>query len=101
MAQANRTDHPMTDGHSLQQTTATYRDVQQALSKQTDTILAQIPLSQVLLYQPVDGQGARICVSVEPGKTSEVPNSVQVKLGRRNVTIPIEVNDDYEPIRAL
>lgn len=79
---------------------ADYSDIRRALDRHGAEILKQIPLKKVQLSQPVDGAGARICVSVEPGEEQKVPQSIVIRIGGRNVSIRIEALGDYETVKA-
>lgn len=74
---------------------ANYGDVQRALTRHAAEILEMIPLDKVQLSQPIDADKACICVSVEPGEEHRVPDLIVLKIGRKIVSIPIEVRDDY------
>ena len=79
---------------------ANYTDIQRALTRHGAEILEQIPLDKIQLSQPIDGQGARICVSVEAGQEHRVPELIVIRIGRKNVAIPIEALGDYETVKA-
>jgi hypothetical protein len=80
---------------------ATYADLQRAMSERTEDILEAVAIRQVQLSIPLDDAGPRICVSVMPADVAKVPGVVHLKLGRRQIDIPIEVRDDYETFEAL
>ena len=79
---------------------ANYSDIQRALTQHGAEILEQIPLDKVQLSQPIDGAGARICASVEGGEEHKVPESIVIRIGKKNVSIPIEALGNYETIKA-
>jgi len=79
---------------------ATNADIRRALTKYGADILKQIPVDQCELSQPVDRSGARIQVSVRAGEEAKVPNFVELKIGRKVISIPIETNTDYQVTKA-
>jgi hypothetical protein len=79
---------------------ANYLDVQRALQEQAPAILGQIPVSPVQLSLPLDGRGARICVSVKVGERGHIPPHVDVELDGRRVKIPVEAVTDYQEYQA-
>ena len=79
---------------------ASHRDVERALTEHGAEILEQIPLTKVQLSQPIDGAGALICASVEAGEEDKVPDSIELKIGRRKVSVPIETLGDYQSMKA-
>ncbi|HNP64307.1 MAG TPA: hypothetical protein PKH39_10265 [Woeseiaceae bacterium] len=79
---------------------ATNADIRRALTKYGADILKQIPVEQIELSQPVDSLGARILVSVHVGEEEKVPSFVELKIGRKLVSIPIETDTDYQVTKA-
>lgn len=79
---------------------ATNADIRRALTKYGADILKQIPVEQCELSQPVDQSGARIQVSVRAGEEAKVPDFVELKIGRKMISIPIETNTDYQVTKA-
>ncbi len=79
---------------------ATNADIRRALTKYGADILKQIPVDQCELSQPVDRSGARIQVSVRAGEEAKVPNLIEIKIGRKVISIPLEANTDYQVTKA-
>jgi len=79
---------------------ATNADIRRALTKYGADILKQIPVDQCELSQPVDRSGARIQVSVRAGEEAKVPNLIELKIGRKVISIPLEANTDYQVTKA-
>ena len=79
---------------------ATNADIRRALTKYGPDILKQIPVDQCELSQPVDQSGARIQVSVRAGEETKVPNLIELKIGRKVISIPLETNTDYQVTKA-
>lgn len=79
---------------------ATNADILRALTKYGAEILKRIPVDQCELSQPIDRSGARIRVSVRPGEEAKVPEVIEVKVGRKIVSIPLETDTDYQVTKA-
>ena len=80
---------------------ADYSDIERALTEHGDEIIEQLVVTRFQLSQPVDGAGARIQVSCEPGEESKVPKEIVLTMGKKQVANPIEALDNYEPFKAL
>ena len=79
---------------------ANYAEVYRALQEKTQTILDQIPVSAPQLSVPTDGRGARIRASVKSSERAHVPARVDVEIDGHEVTIPIEVVEEYVDYKA-
>lgn len=79
---------------------ATNADIRRALTKYGADILKQIPVEECELSQPLDQSGARIRVSVRAGDEMKVPDSIELKVGRKVISIPIETDTCYQVTKA-
>ena len=79
---------------------ATNADIRRALTKYGADILKQIPVEPCELSQPIDQSGARIQVSVSVGEEAKVPDFIELKVGRKMISIPLESNADYHVTKA-
>ena len=83
---------------------ATFSELQELLTSDPMKLLSQIGNLEAQLSIPVDGQGLRILVETQSGRSKEVPVSVCVRIGGENVGIRLEAREtaqDYEPLRRL
>jgi hypothetical protein len=71
-------------------------DIIQALSKNTELILKQIPVYDILLSISVDRHGPRIHASVRQEYVSLVPDGIEIVKDDQIIKIPIEVSSDYQ-----
>ena len=80
---------------------ADYSDIERALTEHGEEIIEQLLVKRVQLSQPVDGAGARIQVSCEPGEESKIPKEIILTMGREQVAIPLEALDNYQAFKAF
>ena len=78
---------------------ATAQQILELLRDHADELLEKVGARPVHLSFPTDGRGARLKVSVCPGCATDLPCSIQVRLGGSDLEVPIEVAEDYEQIR--
>ena len=80
---------------------ATANEITAILRNQSSRFLRELQLEDAQLSIPVDGKGLRVKVSVRKGETRSIANSVTWRIDEKQVTIPIEVAEDYEEYYPL
>lgn len=80
---------------------ATAVEVAAILREQSSRFLRMLQLKDAQLSIPVDGKGLRVKVSVRKGERRSIVDSVTWQMDEMQVTIPIEIVEDYEEYYLL
>ena len=81
-------------------TKASASEILEILSEDPDEVIKKIGMEKVEVSLPVDGNGPRIVVRVEKGRSDLVPESIVIDHNSKQVEIDLETSETFETYKA-